>query len=71
VDKKKTFKSKYNTYKIIGLPPGPICNPGMKAIMAAIYPDDTDYLYFCHAKDGTPYYATNLYDQNANLARVG
>lgn len=67
---RKTFKSKYNTYKLNGLPPGPICNPGMKAIMAAIYPDETDYLYFCHAKDGTPYYATNLYDQNANLARV-
>ncbi|MCH5304361.1 MAG: endolytic transglycosylase MltG [Ruminococcus sp.] len=67
---KKTFKSTYNTYKLNGLPPGPICNPGMDAIMAAIYPNDTSYLYFCHAKNGTPYYATTLYEQNLNLASI-
>ena len=67
---RKTFKSKYNTYKITGLPPGPICNPGMNAIMAAIYPEDTSYLYFCHAKNGTPYYASTLYEQNLNLQRA-
>ncbi len=69
-NEKKTFKSTYNTYKINGLPPGPICNPGMDAIMAAIYPNDTSYLYFCHAKDGTPYYASTLYQQNINLASI-
>ncbi|MBQ5347508.1 MAG: endolytic transglycosylase MltG [Ruminococcus sp.] len=68
---RKTFKSKYDTYNILGLPPGPICNPGMEAIMAAIYPDDTDYLYFCHAKDGTPYYASTLSEHNYHLSVVG
>lgn len=38
--------SPYNTYKYRGLPPGPIANPGLNAIMAAIYPEDTDYNYF-------------------------
>lgn len=67
---RKTFKSRYNTYKKKGLPPGPICNPGLKAIRAALKPADTDYLYFCHSKDGTPYYAYDLYQQNANLERA-
>ncbi|HEY9165889.1 MAG TPA: endolytic transglycosylase MltG [Candidatus Kryptonia bacterium] len=40
------IKSPYNTYERIGLPPTPICNPGRKAILAALYPADTDYLYF-------------------------
>lgn len=67
---RKTFKSTYNTYKFKGLPPGPICNPGMKAIMAAIYPNDTSYLYFCHDKKGNPYYASTLYQQNINLNSI-
>jgi len=40
------IKSPYNTYERIGLPPTPICNPGRKAILAALYPADTKYLYF-------------------------
>jgi len=38
--------SPYNTYKYTGLPPGPICNPGLTSIMAALYPTKTDYMYF-------------------------
>ena len=38
--------SPYNTYKYAGLPPGPINNPGIRAIKAALYPADTDYLFF-------------------------
>lgn len=38
--------SPYNTYKIAGLPPGPICSPGAESIKAALYPDDTDYYYY-------------------------
>lgn len=68
--KRKTFKSRYNTYSFQGLPPGPICNPGMEAILAAIYPNDTDYLYFCHDKNGKPYYASNLWQQNYNLSII-
>ena len=43
----------YNTYKIFGLPPGPICNPGKDSIIAALYPDSTTYLYFVSSNDGT------------------
>lgn len=68
---RKSFKSKYNTYKINGLPPGPICNPGTEAILAVLYPEETDYLYFCHDKKGKPYYASNLWQQNYNLSLIG
>lgn len=45
----------YNTYKHYGLPPGPICSPGIKSIEAAMNPADTDYLYFVLSEklDGT------------------
>jgi UPF0755 protein len=46
-------KSLYNTYLNRGLPPGPICNPGLSSIKAAIYPAKTDYLYFVAKKDGS------------------
>ncbi len=45
--------SPYNTYLYPGLPPGPICNPSLDAILAALYPADTDYLYFVSRGDGT------------------
>lgn len=44
----------YNTYLHAGLPPGPICSPGMDSINAALYPDeDTDYMFFIATGDGT------------------
>ena len=70
-DIKDTFASTYNTYNIQGLPPGPVCNPGLDAIMAAINPDDTNYYYFCHDADGTPYYAETAAGHQANLERAG
>lgn len=45
------FDSPFNTYKYRGLPPGPICNPGLNAIRAAIYPEATDYYYFLTRPD--------------------
>jgi len=53
-------ESPYNTYKHPGLPPGPIASPGIKSIEAALYPDDTDYLYFVAEKDGTHYFSKTL-----------
>ncbi|MBF0206636.1 MAG: endolytic transglycosylase MltG, partial [Oligoflexia bacterium] len=43
----------YNTYKITGLPPGPICNPGMESIMAVLTAPKHKYLYFVSRNDGT------------------
>ena len=45
--------SPYNTYRYLGLPPGPICSPGLKSIAAARHPDTTDYLYFVAKGDGS------------------
>lgn len=70
-DVKADFKSTYNTYAFEGLPPGPICNPGMEAILAAINPKDTSYMYFCHSADGEPYYAETLEGHNYNLYLAG
>ena len=63
----KNYKSKYDTYSLRGLPPGPICNPGNEAIKAALLPSDTSYYYFCHDKDGQAYYASTIYEHEANL----
>jgi UPF0755 protein len=46
-------ESPYNTYLHPGLPPGPIASPSFKSIEAALYPDETDYLYYVTKKDGT------------------
>jgi UPF0755 protein len=45
--------SLYNTYKRRGLPPGPICNPGIESIKAAVYPAKTNYFFFVAKKDGS------------------
>jgi len=45
--------SPYNTYRYSGLPPGPINNPGIKSVLAALYPAETNYLYFVAVGDGS------------------
>ncbi|MDR1627218.1 MAG: endolytic transglycosylase MltG [Oscillospiraceae bacterium] len=65
-----SFKSKYNTYDINGLPPGPICNPGLEAIKAALKPDTTEYYYFCHSASGSAYYAKTNSVHLVNLRKA-
>lgn len=64
----KTFDTKidspYNTYINPGLTPGPICNPGLSAIKAAIYPADTGYYFFALGTDGKSHFFT---DYNEHL----
>ncbi len=58
--------SPYNTYKYVGLPPGPIGNPGEDAIKAAVTPITTKYLYFLSSKSGDMYYATTFEQHKKN-----
>lgn len=59
----------YNTYKIKGLPPSPICNPGAAAIEAALYPADTNYLYFFHDTKGNIYTSSTLQEHKQQLEK--
>ena len=60
--------SPYNTYAHAGLPPGPICNPGVAALRAALHPRRTDFLYFVANPDGSTRFAATLGEHNANVA---
>jgi UPF0755 protein len=62
-------ESPYNTYLYPGLPPGPICNPGLAAIEAVIYPEESDYLFFLRndvADDGSHVFARTLDEHESN-----
>lgn len=61
--------SPYNTRKFAGLPPGPICNPGLAAIEAVLNPTQSSYFYYLTAPDGTSYYAKTLAEHNINKAK--
>jgi UPF0755 protein len=60
----------YNTYMYKGLPPGPICNPSLSSIAAALYPEIHNYYYYVAKNDGTDAhaYATTLAQHNYNVA---
>ncbi len=64
------YLNSYNTYSVKGLPPGPICNPGAAAIRAALYPDDTDYYFFCHNDRGEIFVAKTVSEHQANTEKV-
>ena len=61
--------SPYNTYTHEGLPPGPVCMPGIDAIQAALYPEpNCNYYYFCATGDGGSVFAVTLEEHEANVA---
>jgi len=63
------FDSPYNTYLYPGLPPGPISNPGMAAIEAALYPAEGDFLYFVSKNDGGHVFSSSYRDHRRAVAR--
>ena len=64
------YYSAYDTSAIKGLPPGPICNPGIDAIRAALYPSDTYYYFFAHDKAGNIYTASTFKEHKNNLVLI-
>jgi len=61
--------SPYNTYRYAGLPPGPIANPGLESLLAAVHPTETDYLYYLTGRDGVMRYAKTFEEHKRNRAR--
>lgn len=57
-------KTPYNTYQIKGLPPGPIASPGLKSIMAALYPADVPYIFFVSLDNRAHQFSTTIEDHN-------
>ncbi len=70
-EKDKEVNSPYNTYQVAGLPPGPISNPGLSSLEAAISPAETDYLYYITDKSGTNRYAETFTQHQANIQKYG
>ena len=64
-----SINSEYNTYRHVGLPPGPISNPGRAAILAATRPAVTEDLYFVADGSGGHAFASTLKDHNRNVAK--
>jgi len=61
--------SPYNTYRYPGLPPGPICSPGLASLLAAAQPAEVPFLYFVSRNDGTHVFASTLAEHNRNVER--
>jgi len=70
VSKRETeIDSLYNTYKYRGLPLGPISNPGLESISAAVYPEDSDYLYYLSTPEGETIFSETLEEHNEAKAK--
>ena len=64
-----TLNSPYNSYKNAGLPPGPICNPGLASMEAVAHPATTDYLFFLADKDGVTHFTKTFEEHQANISK--
>ena len=65
ISKEETqIDSPYNTYKYLGFPPGPICNPGIDSIKAAIYPKNSEYWYYLSTPEGKTIFSKTLEEHN-------
>ncbi len=65
--------SPYNTYRRVGLPPGPIASPGTRSLQAALYPADTDFLYFvvdANRQDGSHHFSTSSAEHERAVATL-
>lgn len=62
-------RTPYNTYQIVGLPKGPIANPGAKSLQAVLDPADVNYLYFVSKNDRTHYFSSTLEEHNRAVDR--
>ena len=71
LDRHKEIESPYNTYKYLGLPPGPICIPSIDAIKAVLNAEDHHYFFFCARDDFSGYhsFAKTLSEHNYNAAK--
>jgi len=70
ISKEETeIDSPFNTYKYRGLPLGPICNPGLESILAAMYPEDSQYLYYLSKPDGETVFSKTLEEHNLAKAK--
>lgn len=63
------YNSPYNTYRVKGLPPGPISNPGRESIYAALYPADVDYIFFVAKNNGEHQFSVTLREHNRAVRR--
>src|SRR4030043_1465570 len=59
----------YNTYRIAGLPPTPICNPGKDSLLAAVHPASVSYLYFVSKNDGSHYFSCDIEEHNQAVSK--
>ncbi|MCB0333092.1 MAG: endolytic transglycosylase MltG [Bdellovibrionales bacterium] len=66
----KQSPSQYNTFTNYGLPPGPICNPGMESIRAALFPEESSYLFYLRNPFGDLEFSATLAEHKAKLAKI-
>jgi UPF0755 protein len=65
-----SYDSPYNTYRYYGLPPGPISNPGIESLRAAVNPAQSDYMFFVARGDGSHVFTSTLQEHNNARIRI-